>query len=478
MSESCAAGWAEDEFGHAELGDRRRSRRLLRIAEALAAAPAGRVTQVFRTNAEQQGVYDLLSNERVSRAALGLAMASACFERCREAADGKRMPVVIVFDGSSIGVPDHTGTKDLGVVGNYRNAGRGLQVLTALALTPDGTPVGVAGQRYWSRPKKRPRKMRTHWRKTMAKETQHTLDLIKDVSEAASSSPDLQLVFVGDRGNDAAPVLFDISDLQHGFVIRACRDRLTAQQGRERERRYIRDRLVRSKALGCNALDVSAGHRRAARVAHMEVRAVQVTLVIQDRYAKKQSLFTVNVVHAVERGTTPSGEKPLDWMLLTNLPAEDLAHAMQIIELYALRWRIEEFHRTWKTGTCNVEDSRLHTASRLEKWATLLAAVATRIERLKQLSREEPDSPASRELTKYEIKALLWFMRKYKKRNEVIPDTTPCMRDAVNWIARTGGYTGYGGPPGSVTIARGFADILILAAFLKDQDERESPHEM
>ena len=478
MGESCEADWAEEEFGGAELGDRRRTRRVVSIGRALVAAPAGRVTQFFRKNAEQQGVYDLLSNQSVSRAALGAAMSDACFQRFRDVAGGKRMPVVVAFDGSSIGVPDHTGRKDLGVVGNYRNAGRGLQVLTALALTVDGTPVGVAAQRYWSRPKKKPRRMRTHWRKTKAKETQHTIDLLHDVADSAARFPELHLVFVGDRGNDAAPVMLEVTELQQAFVIRACRARLTAREGNERNRRYMRDRVARSKSVGCYALDVRAGHRRAARTAHMEVRAVPVTLVIQDRYAKKQSLFTTNVVHAVERGTVPHGEKPLDWMLLTNCPADGLGEAMQVIDLYALRWRIEEFHRTWKTGTCNVEDSRLHTASRLEKWATLLAAVATRIERLKQLSRREPDAPASRELTAYEIKALLWLKRKYKKRNEVIPDATPNMRDAVKWIAEMGGYTGYGGPPGSVTIGRGFADVLILAEYLRDQDEPETPSEM
>lgn len=467
--------WAEEEFGHAELGDRRRTRRLVTTARALAVAPAGRVTQVFRKNADQQGVYGLLSNELVSRAALGRAMASACFDRCNAAMGGCTAPVIVAFDGTSIGVPDHTGTKDLGVVGNYRNEGRGLQVLTGLAMTADGTPMGIAAQRFWTRPRKKPRKMRTHWRKTNAKETQHTLDLMNDVVSGAARFPDMRMIFVGDRGNDAAPVLLEATKLGQGFVIRACRDRLTARRGREADRRYIRERLARAKSLGCYALHVRPGHRRAARTAHMEVRAVEVTLVLQDRYAKKQALFTVTVVHAVERKTTPVGEKLLDWMLLTNCPVEDLGAAMQVIDLYALRWRIEEFHRTWKSGTCNVEDSRLHTASRLEKWATLLAAVATRIERLKQLSRAEPESPASGELTEYEIKALIWLKRKYKKRNEVIPDATPTMRLAVKWIAEMGGYTGYGGPPGSVTISRGFADVLVLAEYLKDQDEQRNP---
>jgi len=461
----CARDWAKTELAALDLGDQRLRRRAVDVLARIAQAPGGRITQVFKTNAEHQGAYDLLGNRSVSRGALGEALADACWQRSIELARGAPLTVIVPFDGTAVGVPDHKHTKSFGAVGTYSNGGRGLQVMTALALAPDGTPIGVPAQRYWSRPVERPRRMRTHWRKTAAKETQHTLDLLNDVQRGAALSPCLRLMFVGDRGYDGGPILTALATSGHDFVIRVCRNRRTDAEIGERTPHYLRERIAKSRVLGCYKLHVRGGHKRKERVAIMEVRATRVTLVLHDAYAKKEAFLTVNVVQTRERRTTPKGEKPLDWTLFTNVDVADLGQAIAVVDTYALRWRIEEFHRAWKTGACNVEGSRLHSPERLEKWATLLAAVAARIERMKQLSRESPEQPASIELTPGEIAAVLWFKRKYKKRNEVVSDN-PTIAEAVKWIAEMGGYTGYGGPPGTITITRGLDRIAVLADYL------------
>jgi hypothetical protein len=165
----------------------------------------------------------------------------------------------------------------------------------------------------------------------------------------------------------------------------------------------------------------------------------------------------VTVVEAREEGTTPPGEKPIVWRLLTNHVVATKGEADDVIEAYAKRWLIEEFHKTWKTGACNVEDSQLRDKSAMVKWAAIMAAVAARIERLKTRSRTEPDSLAGRELTSFEIRALLQLQRRHKKRTETVPDTEPTPAQAIWWLAELGGYTGKssGGPPGSITIRRG-----------------------
>jgi len=48
-----ARAWAYEEFGHAELGDTRRTARLVRMAASLAERPGGKILDVFRSNAEQ-----------------------------------------------------------------------------------------------------------------------------------------------------------------------------------------------------------------------------------------------------------------------------------------------------------------------------------------------------------------------------------------------------------------------------------------
>jgi hypothetical protein len=144
----------------------------------------------------------------------------------------------------------------------------------------------------------------------------------------------------------------------------------------------------------------------------------------------------------------------LDWLLYTNAPVLTSEHAQAVVASYQARWRVEDFHRTWKQGECNVEDAQLRSQDAVVKWATLLSAVATRIERLKYLSRRKPDAPASCELAPDEIEALkLDQSSRYERRQ--LPDM-PSIEEATRWVAELGGWIGKrNGPPGSITIARG-----------------------
>jgi len=141
----------------------------------------------------------------------------------------------------------------------------------------------------------------------------------------------------------------------------------------------------------------------------------------------------------------------------------------QVVFGYQQRWRVEDFHRTWKSGACKVEETQLRTAEAVVKWATIMAATATRIERLKHLHRTEPQRPASEEFTKWEIEAAVLLRKKYKKRTDPAPTNQATLGEVISWIADFGGYTGNssGGPPGSIVIRRGLEALSPLAAGLE-----------
>jgi hypothetical protein len=112
---------------------------------------------------------------------------------------------------------------------------------------------------------------------------------------------------------------------------------------------------------------------------------------------------------------------------------------------------------------------QLRSAAASKTWATLLATVAARIERLKHLARNEPETPASVELSKVEIEALKLLKLRQKSRVEVIPDGMPSIAMAVRWLADLGGYSGNSnaGPPGSTVIGRGVAKLATAVEILE-----------
>ena len=443
--------WALEEFGRVELGDRRREDRCVRMAAALAAAPAGHVSDVFARDADRQGAYDFLENTAIRASKLGLAASQACAERCRA-----HERCLVAIDGTSLQIVDRGRKKDFGVVGSYRNDARGLKVISAMATSLEGEPLGLLHQHYWTRPTKRPPRVRTMYRKLEDKETRYWLEVINEAVgslQGTGSRP----WFVIDREGDCADILLKVAKVDGDFTVRSRHDRRLAGP----KKRYLVSTLRGRKLLTEYSLEVAEAHGRRARTATMHVRSAQVELDFFDHQTKKHRFLTVWAVLVEEKHTTPRGEKPIQWLLLSNQPAETADQARSFLNVYALRWQIEEFHKTWKSGQCCVEDTQLHTTEAVWKWAILHAAVAVRTERLKNLARITPSEPASIELTQDEIRVLVALKHRIKNSVESVPND-PNIGQAVTWIAQLGGYTGKysGGPPGSKTIARGFEKLL------------------
>lgn len=136
------------------------------------------------------------------------------------------------------------------------------------------------------------------------------------------------------------------------------------------------------------------------------------------------------------RVSAPPGVEPLNWLLLTTRPVRDATDALDTVIGYKLRWRVEEFHRSWKSAGCNTELTHLTGAHGIQLWATILASVATRILRMTYLSRNTPDMPANVEFTDVEIEAA-YLMN--KKRS--VLGRMPTIAVVTHLIAQAGACT-------------------------------------
>jgi hypothetical protein len=195
-----------------------------------------------------------------------------------------------------------------------------------------------------------------------------------------------------------------------------------------------------------------------ARRARMAVRFLKAPLALPLSKKRRRTVW-MNVVLATEIGA-PTGQKPLQWMLLTNHPVRTLKDALAVVDAYALRWRVEDFHKTWKSGACDIEASQLQARDHFLRWATITAAVAIRIERIKHLSRTAPDRPATDEYTQDEIDAAILLRKNETNVHHQLGDV-PTLGEVTRWIADLGGYMGSkrSPPPGTVVLRRGLEQI-------------------
>jgi Transposase DNA-binding/Transposase Tn5 dimerisation domain len=439
--EDQAVQWATAEFGQAQLGDRRRTSRLVAMAAQLAAQPAGRITNAFVDSAAREAAYRFIESDQFSATALGAAMHRAAADRA-----AAHREVIVPIDGVAFAVA-HVGP-GFGPVSN-KHHGNGAHAMTALALTPDGVPLGLVGQVFWTRSPeyckdKRPISQResSHWLTTMTQ----TVEAIR------RAAPMTKMWFQLDRGGDCADVLLHAIGLRVEVTVRACYDRVVTGG-------KLWGQAARGTYLGEYRLRVTKPGTR-ARVATICVRARAVELQLRPGPLGRGRLRlqTMWVVEARERGGRRHG---VLWRLLTTKPVTTFAHARNVIAAYTRRWRIEEFHLAWKSGACGIEQSWLREREHFFKWATITGAVAARLERIKRLSRTAPELDAATEFTRDEIDAAIAL----RKPKGITVGAMATLGEVTRWIADIGGYTGKssGGPPGIRVIARGFERVEAAA---------------
>lgn len=461
--------WAEREFGGAELGDRRRTRRLVDLAAEVAQAPAGTVTRACRSSASQEGAFRWLENAAVRWEPVRDAMAAATLGRCRTA---KRVHVPI--DGTTLTLTDTAKAKGFGAVGSWTQGSRGIQVMTAFAVGDGGIPLGIVSQRMWVRGQRSKRPEKALSAQVEQRETRYWIESLQSTHEAfEEQAPDSEAFFQLDRGADCWPVLSAALELGLLLTVRAAHNRRVDTRAKtlweEVERTPVRDtfriqvpartKLRRRKRRGGKRIEWWV--TRKARVAELVVKATAVPLLLGNG---QRATFHAVLVRERHR----SRDDRIEWLLLSTHPIRTKRDLRAIVDGYALRWRIEEFHRVWKRGLCRVEDTQLRSKQAVFKWATILASVASRAMRLTHLARQEPDIPAEKELTPYELEALIALRRP----KGVSLSDKPTLGQAVRWIADLGGYTGpWNGPPGATVIGRGLDDVLAAARAFESRDK-------
>lgn len=452
--------WALEEFGHSELKHRARTKRVVSMAAALAERPDGRMTQVFSESASREAAFRALENEHILPRALVEASTCAAVKRAAAFDD-----IVIPVDGTCLSLGSSP-AKDLHLLGDRRTTTRGLYLYHSVLVSYGGEMFGVGHQEYYDRQLRKERISRNERRRMPIenKEIRHWLVCIKENERAfAEQGVEVSRTYLLDRGGDFREMLQYATEAPHKMIIRSAWNRRIEAKLDHDEKKYLQQSLESAPVFGAFELDIRAGKNRTARRAVMEVRAEHYTFRITDTHQRKVEPVSMWVVWTREISPVPEKEQPVQWRLLSTHPVTTIEEARDVVYRYTLRWRIEDMHRCWKT-VCGIEKTRLRYRDNILRLAIIMASVAVRIERIKTLSRAEPDAPATRLFSPIEIEVI----KRLRFRDEVVPDDPVTIKQAVEWVAQLGGYIGArNGPPGSETIGRGLMHLDIALSTLR-----------
>lgn len=376
--------WAAQQFGAVELGDRRRTRRVVRVAAQMARHPSASLPAQAGTWAATKAGYRLLAEGDVSFEAL---QAQHLGQTRAEA--GQRPQLLLIQDTSELDFTDRRTVDGLGPIGNGR--GRGFLLHSTLAVAPAGvgTVLGLADQTlFFRRPAPTGETRRARQRRPRESEI-----WAQRVAAIGAPPPGKCWIHVTDRGADDFGFFAACAATGVEFVTRAYQDRRMAgghTAGAAEDHLLVWARHL--PAAGQTELEIRARPQRRPRraVLHVACGAVMLFPPWLDReHSEPLRVWLVRVWEAA----TPTGEEPIEWLLLTSVPIPDLAMALEIARWYSLRWLVEEYHKCLKTG-CAVETRQLEAPLRLAACTAVLAVVAVRLLQLKLAARAAPQSPA------------------------------------------------------------------------------------
>jgi len=457
--------FGEMNFGNAELGDARRTKRLVRTADLMCRRPGGTLPQKLHNPNDLRGAYRLFACEEVTHRSI--------LEPHRRVTLGKMQSlereVLVIHDATELDYSSHRSLNRLGQIGNGAN--RGYITHNSLAVDPETREaIGLCNQLLHRRPKVRKNETAAQKRKRKSRES---LLWLKGTHGLPN---DWNIIDVCDQGADTFEFLEHQSQSGRRFVIRSAYSRGTLighDMSAQRESTHLREYATSLDELGRWTLQVTSkverkspkkkGSKKLVRRTKREATMAVASAPVQIKPPQQKlgnhgdtplKLWVVRVWEV----DPPAGEERLEWFLLTNHPVETFEDAYQVVGWYECRWVIEEYHKGMKTG-CRIESPQFCTEDRLQPAIALLSVVAITLLALRDAGRRaDAKTRRATEIINADYVEVLSLWRHGK------PKLDWSIHDFVYAMARLGGHQNRKSdhPPGWQILWRGWTELQAM----------------
>ncbi|UJF17058.1 IS4 family transposase [Vibrio sp. SS-MA-C1-2] len=426
--------WAANHFANTELGDKRRTDRLKQVASQLASAAGKSLARTCEGDESKlEGAYRLIRNENVSASVI---RANGFNCTAQLAAD---VPEILALEDTTSLSYRHSVAPQLGKLGKETDTSRGWWVHSVMLLdSSTSKTLGLIHQDWWCRPND-PNDADEKESGKWADASHFTRQRLKTHMS--------RVISVCDREADIMSYLADKQSHAERFVVRAKHSRKLIDESKLFAHMDSQPMTGGyTVAIPQKGMKDARGKtkNRVSRTANLTLKASSVTVKFNGQE------HILNAVYAQESGTTQENEK-LSWLLLTSEPIDTLEQQLHIIDIYTTRWRIEDFHKAWKTGA-GVERLRMTSPDNLERAASILAFVGIRLLQLREIMtlslylRKKGKREEAEELEKQSCHHVLekdeWriLMQHYKPRGHK-GKNAPSLKWAYQSIAKLGGFT-------------------------------------
>jgi len=475
------AAWAKRMVSGASLGDMRRNARGAQVLQALLDYPGVSLAKAAGDDdAAREQYYRHVRCDAVEPDEL---IRSGCQATAVDIARelGAWDDVLLIGDTTSLSYR-HSVASALGPTSSERDgARRGWQVHTVLAVSAKSGEVwGPVEQLWWSRRQEEHGKK--HTRKERPYEEKESFKWEASAAAVAErlASHRQNTVLVTDRESDVYEYVVYVIGEGQRFIARSSWNRRI-----EEEAPGLFEYVESQPVIGRYRLDIDQKGGRPARQARLMMRGTTVTLRPPKDVESQMPSVPVNVV-ALTEVDAPEGCEPIRWILLTSESVATPENCQRVVDMYARRWRIEEYHKFWKSEGMNVEELRMTTPDNLRRVAVPMAFAAARLMRLRDSlvppvsrlvrvdvpatgpSPQEPtvsqspanevgSAPCTRILTTTQWK-VLWI----SVEKSHTPDTAPTTAWAARAVARFGGFgdTKRTGRPGYRAFIAGWLRLM------------------
>ena len=417
--------WAKNEFGGAQIGDKRLVARLIQSAKdqgkkpGLAFSPA--VGGDWKKTKAYYRMIDQPNNSAVTMDNILQPHKRRTMQRMKQ-----QDLVLCIQDGTDLNYSHIPTCEGLGVIGKNQTGAtsKGLHLHSTIAVTGDGLPLGlVRAECTAPELKEKTNKTKSADLPIEQKKTFCWLQSVRDCQQMKAYMPDTTLINVMDREGD----FFEMFDDQRlvsqdvGLLVRAQYNRKTTEDDKlfdsvknSPSRAKIKIEVPRQSARPKKSKQKER-KARPKRTAEVSVHYRPIKLNPPSTPANKGKEPISLWIVCISEISPPEDQKPLEWFLLTTIKIETVDDANQCIKWYCLRWRIEDWHRVMKSG-CNIEKKAHKTAERLKRSLAINMVIAWRIMLMTLLGREAPELPAEVLFTDLEVEVLEAYAQ---KKNEI-----------------------------------------------------------